>query len=59
MGRVVILAVLLLSGIALNVANPQFVRHFIDLAKQQGDLPYQLQSKSMRHLASQYPRREA
>ena len=37
-GRVVLLAVLLLSGIALNVANPQFVRHFIDLAKEQGDL---------------------
>ena len=37
-GRVALLAVLLLSGIALNVANPQFVRHFIDLARQQGDL---------------------
>ena len=38
LGRVVLLALLLLSGIALNVTSPQFIRHFIDLAKQQGDL---------------------
>ena len=37
LARVVLLGVLLLSGIGLNVANPQFIRHFIDLAKQQGD----------------------
>ena len=38
LGRVVLLGALLLSGIALNIANPQFIRHFIDLATEQGDL---------------------
>ena len=36
--RVVALAVVLLSGIALSLTAPQFVRHFIDTAQEQGSI---------------------
>lgn len=36
--RVLALAVVLLSGIALSLTAPQFVRHFIDTAQEQGSI---------------------
>ena len=36
--RVLALAVMLLSGIALSLTAPQFVRHFIDTAQEQGSI---------------------
>src|SRR5512141_13168 len=37
-GRVMLLATLLLASIALQLANPQILRYFIDATQRQGDL---------------------